>query len=255
LNTIRAVEYKFRSQIRSHRAGWLSGAVFSLQWPVASQGQDKPVPTFDVVLHKNLGIFVANAQQLLAGFPPLTDRVQTVPGLWLERLDPSLATAVMDTCEPKTLGLPAPVRQFAHLYAYVRELHPQASISGWDEDHRLTRLVAISRLVHPTYVGFRYAARVSQDGDSLNIVPAEIHGLAVDTFLSPSHQRDWLTKQEAELAVEIDAKSEPRTNPSFPRRVSRALWYYDYAQKTNYADLRWTMIATALEALIHTGEW
>jgi hypothetical protein len=36
--------------------------------------------------------------------------------------------------------------------------------------------------------------------------------------------------------------------------VSRALWYYDYAQKTYYADLRWTLIATALEALIHTGK-
>jgi len=48
--------------------------------------------------------------------------------------------------------------------------------------------------------------------------------------------------------------SEPLNQPTFPRRVSRALWYYDYAQKTYYADLRWTLIATALEALIHTGK-
>jgi hypothetical protein len=165
-----------------------------------------------------------------------------------------LAKAIMDTCEPKTLGITAPARQFAHMYSYVRELHPQTSVIGWDEDHRLSRLVAISRLVHPTSVGFRYAARVSQNGDSLRIVPAEIHGLALDTFLSPSHKRDWLTKEEAELAVEVDAKSEPLSQSSFPRRVSRALWYYDYAQKTYYADLRWTLIATALEALIHTGK-
>ena len=172
----------------------------------------------------------------------------------VDRLDLSLAKAVMDTCEPKTLGVQTPVRQFAHMYAYLRELHPQTSVIGWDEDHRLSRLVAISRLVHPTSVGFRYAARVRQDGDSLRIVPAEIHGLALDTFVSPSHKRDWLSKGEAELAVEVDATTEPLAQPSFPRRASRALWYFDYAQKTYYADLRWTLIATALEALIHTGK-
>lgn len=211
------------------------------------------MPTFDVVLHTNMGMFAPDFQQLARTQPPVENKVQGVSGLFIERLDLQLAKAIMDTCEPKTLGVMAPVRQFAHMYAYVRELNPQTSAIRWDEDHRLSRLVAISRLVHPTYVGLRYAARVSQNNNSLRIVPAEIHGLAVDTFLSPSHKRDWLTKEEAELAVEVDAKSEPLTQGSFPRRVSRALWYYDYAQKTYYADLRWTLIATALEALIHTG--
>jgi len=212
------------------------------------------VPTFDVVLHTNMGMFAANYQQLAATHPPVNARVETISGLYIERLDLELAKAIMDTCEPKTLGVMAPVRQFAHMYAYVREHHPETSLIGWDEDHRLSRLVAVSRLVHPTFVGFRYAARVRRNSDSLIIVPADIRGIAVDTFLSPTHQRDWLTKEEAELAVQTDAQSEPLTQPSFPRRVSRALWYYDYAQRTYYADLRWTMIATALESLIHTGK-
>jgi hypothetical protein len=212
------------------------------------------MPTFDVVLHTNLGMFGPIYQRLAGADPPVTDRVQGVSGLYIERLDLELAKAIMDTCEPKTLGVMAPVRQFAHMYGYVRELPPQTSVIGWDEDHRLSRLVAISRLIHPTYVGLRYAARVSQDNDSLRIVPAEIHGLAPDTFLSPNHKRDWLCQEEAKLAVAVDAQTEPLTQPSFPRRVSRALWYFDYAQKTYYADLRWTLIATALEALIHTGK-
>lgn len=213
------------------------------------------MPTFDVILHTNLGMFAPNYQQLVAIDPPVDDRVGAVDGLYIQRLDLELAKAIMDTCEPKTVGVVAPVRQFAHMYAYVRELQPQTSVIGWDEDHRLSRLVAISRLVHPTFVGLRYAARVSQDNPSLRIVPAEIHGLTLDTFLSPNHKRDWLSKEEAKLVVEVDAKTEPLTLPSFPRRVSRALWYYDYTQKTYYADLRWTLIATALEALIHTGKW
>lgn len=211
--------------------------------------------TFDVVLHTNVAMFSPNYQQLSATDPPVERREQDISGLFIERLDLELAKAIMDTCEPKTLGVMAPVRQFAHMYAYVRELHPQISLIGWDEDHRLSRLVAISRLVHPTFVGLRYAARVSQDNNSLRIVPAEVRGLSPDTFLSPNHKRDWLSQAEAKLVVELDAKTTTLAPPSFPRRVSRALWYYDYTQKTYYADLRWTLIATALEALIHTGKW
>jgi hypothetical protein len=212
------------------------------------------VPTFDVVLHTNVAMFSPNYQRLAATDPPVERREQAIAGLFIERLDLELAKAIMDTCEPKTVGVMAPVRQFAHMYGYVRELHPQTSLVRWDEDHRLSRLVAISRLIYPTSVGFRYAARVSQNDDSLRIVPAEIHGLAPDTFLSPNHRRDWLSQAEAKFAVELDAQTEPLTQPAFPRRVSRALWYYDYALKTYYADLRWTLIATALEALIHTGK-
>jgi hypothetical protein len=87
----------------------------------------------------------------------------------------------------------------------------------------------------------------------LAIVPAQVLGISPDVYLSPGHTQDWLTVPEAHLAGQVDAQSEHLTQPSFPKRVSRALWYFDYAQRTYYADLRWTMVATALEALIHTG--
>jgi hypothetical protein len=174
-------------------------------------------------------------------------------GLWMGRLDADLAKTLMDTCEPKIHGTPTPVRQYAQMYAYGCDLPAEAEIHRWDDDHRLSRLVAMSRLIHPTTVGFRYAARVRQNDDALAVIPAQLHGISPDVYLSPSHTRDWLTVEEAKLQAEVDAQAEPLTQPSFPKRVSRALWYFDYAQRTYYADLRWTMIATALEALIHTG--
>jgi|HubBroStandDraft_6_1064221.scaffolds.fasta_scaffold596436_1 hypothetical protein len=198
-------------------------------------------------------MFRENAQELLASFPSVKDRFELGRGLWLGRLDSDLANALMDTCEPKVLGIPAAVRQYAQMYAYGRDLSPDAEIHRWDDDHRLSRLVAMSRLIHPTTVGFRYAARVRHSDQILTIVPAELYGISPDVYLSPSHTRDWLTVPEAELLAGVDAESEHLTQPSFPKRVSRALWYFDYAQRTYYADLRWTMIATALEALIHTG--
>lgn len=208
---------------------------------------------FDVVLHTNGGMFRDGAQQLLQSFPPVQDRIEMGRGFWMGRLDADLAKTLMDTCEPKVFGTPIPVRQYAQMYAFGRELSADAELYRWDDDHGLSRLVAMSRLIHPTAVGFRYAARIRQNNDALAIIPAQLHGISPDVYLSPSHTRDWLTMEEAKLLAEVDAQAESLTQPSFPKRVSRALWYFDYAQRTYYADLRWTMVATALEALLHTG--
>lgn len=214
------------------------------------------MPTFDVVLHTDSGVFRDGAQRLLESLPPVTNRIDMGTRLWMGRLDGDLARAIMGTCEPKVLGIPAPVRQYAQMYAYVRELHGDAEIYRWDDDHRLSRLVGMSRLIHPTTVGFRYAARVRQTDEGLAIVPGKLYGVSPDAYLSPSNTRDWLTEGEAKLLMELelDTKAETLTQPSFPKRVSRALWYFDYAQRTYYADLRWTMVVTALEALVHTGK-
>ncbi len=211
------------------------------------------MPTFDVVLHTNDGMFRESAQSLLLAFPPVKDRIEIGQGLWLGQIEGDLAKTLMDIAHPKAYGVGVPVQQNAQMYSYVGELQSNVEIHHWDDDLRLSRLVALSRLIHPTTVGFRYAGRVRQIEGALAIVPAELNGISPDTFISPTHTRDWLTKPEAELLAELNAKAEPLTQPSFPRRVSRALWYFDYAQRTYYADLRWTMVATALEALIHTG--
>lgn len=214
------------------------------------------MPTFDVVLHTNAGMFRDNAQRLLSSFPPIKDRVELGAGLWVGPLDGDLPNVLMDTCEPQLYGIPQPTRQYAQFYAYVHEVDNNAELYQWDTDLRLQRCVALSRLIHPTTVGFRYAARIRHDSqsDSTKIVPAEIHGISVDVYLPQSHERDWLTKAEAELLAHLVAVAEPLQQPAVPPRVSRALWYFDYAQRTYYADLRWTLVATALEALVHTGK-
>lgn len=163
----------------------------------------------------------------------------------------------MNTCEPTPLGVAKQETFFAQCYCYVRKLPDTAELRPhcWDQDYRLSNCVGVSRLIHPTTVGFRYAARIRHDDapESVNIVPAEIRGMSIDGFVSPTRKRSWLTKPEAEQLAELVKKAEPLKKPDFPARVSRAFWYFDYAQRTYYADLRWTLIVTALEALIHTG--
>jgi hypothetical protein len=201
-------------------------------------------------------MFRENAAQLATSSPPIKDRVELGSGLWVGRLEGDLASALMDTCDPVLLGVLKPVRQYAQFCAYVRELDDHADLYRWDTDSRLQRCVGMSRLIHPTTVGFRYAARIRSGSslDALKIVPAEIYGVSVDVFLSPNHERDWLTNDEAQCLAKLSAVSETLQQPAFPARVSRALWYFDYAQRTYHADLRWTLVATALEALVHTGK-
>ncbi len=154
------------------------------------------VSTFDVVLHTNGGLFAENAEQLRTSHPPIENRIHIEPGLWIGRLDGQLALTFMDVCEPKMLGVMTPTRQYAQMYAFVRELTGDANVYGWDEDHRLSGCVAMSRLVHPTTVGFRYSGRVRQSEKGLAIVPAQVHGISPDSYLSPNRTRDWLTKSE-----------------------------------------------------------
>src|SRR5215471_9159990 len=53
-----------------------------------------------------------------------------------------------------------------------------------DQDFRLLRCVSLSRLIRPTTVGFRYAARIRRntERDSIEIAPAEIRGVSVDAY-------------------------------------------------------------------------
>src|SRR5260370_36993034 len=60
--------------------------------------------------------------------------------------------------------------------------------------------------------------------------------------------RDWLAEGDARQLRDLVA----RLPLSVPTRVSRALWYFEMAARNYFADVRWTLISTGLEALIHT---
>lgn len=112
----------------------------------------------DVVIHTNAGIF--GKEEDLKNFPYVQERVELSDQIWLGRLDPDTARTIMETCEPKTVGVRPPARQFAQLYSFVRELPSHDDIYRWDHDNELVAAVALSRLIHPTSTGFAYAARI-----------------------------------------------------------------------------------------------
>lgn len=181
--------------------------------------------------------------------PPVQQRVDLSPEMWIGRLDSNVAKIVMDTCESKAFGASVPVRQFAQLYSFVREMPGYADIHRFDHDQELTAVVTQSRLIHPTFVGFSYAARLAFEANDLKqVFPAEIVGISREAFLSPSRVRDWLTESEAGQLRDLI----PVLKQQLPKRVHNALWHHEYAARTYYLDHRWTLVCTGLEALVHT---
>lgn len=206
----------------------------------------------DVVIHTN-DSFIGN-EMLARQFPPIHNHLDLGENIWVGRIDLATAKAIMETCESKTLGVPAPIRQFAQLYSFVRELPSHDDIYRWDHDNNLASTVALSRLVHPTSTGFAYAARIGFEHDGVKqIFPAQIHGVSRDAFLSPSRTRNWLTEKDAKVLAEL-VPPMTRTQ-ALPQRVHNALWHHEYAIRTYYLDHRWTLVCTGLEALLHTDKF
>ncbi len=201
----------------------------------------------DVVIHTNAATF--GKEEEVRTFPPIEGRIDLSEEIWIGGLDLETARAIMDTCEPNSLGVMGPVRQFAHLYAFVRELAGHADIHRWDDDNYLTAVVGLSRLIHPTSIGFDYAARTGYGSDGVKqVFPAQIVGISTEGLLSPNRQRDWLTVGDANSLREIL----PGLRKNLPTRVRNAFWYHEYATRTYYLDQRWTLVCTGLEAIVHT---
>lgn len=206
----------------------------------------------DVVIHTNHNIFPLPNKTLEANpLPP--DPFQLGNDLWIGKIDAEAAKILLDLGEPSYHGTPKPVIQYAQLYSFVREKNALAVPYQWDEDSRLQACVAVSRLVQPTTVSLRYAARIRYNSDSsiADISPANIRGVGIDTFPSNPPQRDWLIEADA---IRLRGLLQKLHSCPLPDRASRALWYHEYAVRTYYIEIRWVLIATGLEALVHVEQ-
>ena len=204
---------------------------------------------YDVVIHTNGG--VSRSPEELRSNPPLVCPFTLGSDLTIDRVDPEVAARVLDMGDPTPYGIIKPTRQFAQLYSFVRTVPTLSSAYDWDQDTRLQTAVALSRLVHPTSLSFRYAARVrlGEQDQIQDIHLAEIRGVGIDTFLGDTSARDWLSQDDAESLKQLLSALD---SSELPSRVSRAMWHFEYASRVYYVELRWTLIATGLEALVHT---
>jgi len=110
--------------------------------------------------------------------------------------------------------------------------------------------VTLSRLVHPTALGFHWAARQRTWADgSREIIPANYCYFRLNprAFLADP-KSNYLVPDDIPCISKLFAVC---TTARLPSRLSSALWYLEVAFRHYYADLRWPLLVTALEALVH----
>src|SRR5713226_1502487 len=150
----------------------------------------------DVVVQTNHGWFGNQAAPL-----PPEKRFQLTNDLSIEKLDSVASNIVLDFGIPTGYEVMKPVRQYAYFYAFVKQVREPASVHDWDTDQRLQTVVALSRLVRPTSISFRHAARLhyGEDGTLKSAYPAWLTGVDPDSWLAPEENyRDWLIEAEME---------------------------------------------------------
>jgi len=202
--------------------------------------------TLDVVIQPNDGQFNFTNPIL----PP--DHFVLAGDLYVGKIDHQAANILLDFGDPNGYQIATRTRQCGYFYAFVRNVEEPADIYTWDTDQRLQTVVALSRLVRPTSISFRHAGRVqyNEDGSVKHAFPACLRGVDPDSWLPLEESyRDWLIKEELE---ELKLLFDHMARATLPVRVSRALWYHEYAARTYYGEVRWVLICTALESLLNT---
>lgn len=170
-------------------------------------------------------------------------------GLWLGPFDRDLRKEVLDACSPA--GEHSKRRPFGCAYAFWRTLPPgSAAATGdhFDPDARLYRCVTFSRIVHPTSVGFEYAARIQHRRNGVReIIPYREYHLNPHAFVIDPNTNWLIPSNVPEIKTLLLAF--PPTG--MPERLHSALFTYEVAARHCYIDQRWPLVATGLEALVH----
>lgn len=178
--------------------------------------------------------------------PPIEDRVDLGDGIYIEHLPNHLNQKLQDAWAPRGYHWDLHTHTIPVLYAFVRDTVESAD---WDGDMKLQVAVALSRFCHPTSIGLEYAATVFGPGvrhQDYQIRPAMIVGHGNQAFIPDPNGRNWLTPADvADLPAMIAAFA------TIPARVQRAVWFHEYAARTEQVPVRLTLVATGIEALVH----
>jgi len=172
---------------------------------------------------------------------------QLSDGIWLGSLDQELAEAILDACEPRGENF-APVRQFGAPYGLIRLNAAEPKELRFDPDNLLGAVVALSRLAHPTSIGFSYAARVRYPpSGERQIIPGAPINLNPNAFVG-DELADWLIPDDAPQIADLVAAYQRQDAPG---RVRAAFWSHEAAARNYFVEHRWGMVVTGLEALFH----
>jgi hypothetical protein len=204
------------------------------------------VPITDIVL-------VLRSNETPDDVSPLERPFALADDLRIVPVDRSTAQMVMAACDsPGENGSRLRVDLRTPLYAIERLQAPRDPLKTWDSDERLQRCIALGRLVRSTSIGFEYSVRMLGSLQGVyEIVPGAVRGFGAQAWTS-TPECNWFSVED--MAAWRELLHAEVANPLPPQgRAVRALWYLEYAARTQLLDIRWTLVATAVEILVSTN--
>src|SRR5689334_3954696 len=136
--------------------------------------------TTDIALQTNEGLFRVPAD-FWRTIPK--QRFNVSHDIWIGKFELEDARKIIEACEAPGKWKIPPVRQYAQLYAFAREVGETEDLN-WDQGDRLYNCIALSRIVHPTTISLSYAARLRFSGSELEeIIPGNLKGHASAAYL------------------------------------------------------------------------
>jgi hypothetical protein len=175
--------------------------------------------------------------------------IEIAPSICIGDIGHDLSEAVLDACDPSGENF-KPHRQFGAPYGFYRTVLSASVKEGltFDPDNQLCKCIALSRLIHPTSIGFRYSARIrTWKNGARQIIPHSRGDLSPDAFLTDTPNNFLVPADAPSILALIQAFD---AGP-LPQRLHSGMWYCETAFRSYYVDLRWPLLTTGLEALIH----
>lgn len=160
---------------------------------------------------------------------------------------------IYDACQPKGMNWVEPTRNFPIEYGIYRCQASSERRWIWDPDQRLQTCLMLSRLVRPTSIGVRYAARLIYDPENslIEIAPANISGTGTKAWVV-DESRNWLRDSDI---PPLRTLLQCFDSAVLSSRVSRAFWHFEHGCRNAWIDARWPIMTIALEALVHTDRY
>lgn len=175
--------------------------------------------------------------------------VSLADDIWIGRFP--LAQRVIAACQ--ALGENWDVPHEWSTYAFWRTNAPYSKdrVIRFDADRRLSTTIQLSRLVRPTSIGYSRAARILEwDDQPIQIIPGRHEGRGAVAFVADERE-NWIRDQDVPTIRALVAVFEPDL---LPNRVKRAMMYHEYAHGLRELDVRWPLLVSAAESLVHTDE-